>query len=74
MSYSNESKMNLIDTLHTYLQTNGNAKASAEKLFLHRSSLLYRLEKIEELLTANLNDPEVRFNLMLAYRLLEMRD
>lgn len=72
--YSEGNNMNLLETLRTYLEMNGNAKATAEALFLHRSSLLYRLERIEELLNVNLSDPEVRFNLMLAFKLYDMKD
>lgn len=74
ISYSKDNNMNLLETLRTYLDMNGNAKATAEALFLHRSSLLYRLDKIEELLQIELDDPEARFNLMLAYKLYDMKD
>ena len=37
----------LIDTLACYLQHDGNASRTAQKLFLHRSTLAYRLNRIE---------------------------
>lgn len=67
-----EKKTDLGNTLHTFLRNNGNVKSTAEELYIHRSSLLYRLEKIESLLEVHLNDPEVRFNLMLAFKLYDM--
>ncbi|WP_340084060.1 helix-turn-helix domain-containing protein [Siminovitchia sp. FSL H7-0308] len=71
--YSEGKNMDLLHTLRVYLQNNGNAKSTAEELFIHRSSLLYRLEKIEALLGGDLRDAEVRFNLMMAFKLYDMR-
>lgn len=59
----------LLETLHMYLQRNGNATETASALFIHRSTLLYRLEKIEQLLTVSLNDAETRFSLFFAIKL-----
>lgn len=72
LSYSEGKNTDLCNTLHTFLQNNGNVKNTAEELFIHRSSLLYRLEKIESLLDIQLSDAEVRFNLMLALKLNDM--
>lgn len=37
----------LVDTLACYLRHDGNASRTAQKLFLHRSTLAYRLNRIE---------------------------
>ncbi len=71
--YAEKNNMDLLHTLRIYLQNNGNAKSTAEQLYLHRSSLLYRLERIETLLDVQLSDAEVRFNLMMAFKLDDMR-
>ncbi len=72
LNYSEGKNTDLYNTLHTFLQHNGNVKSTAEALFIHRSSLLYRLEKIEALLAVDLSDAEVRFNLMMALKLFDM--
>ncbi|WHY78561.1 helix-turn-helix domain-containing protein [Neobacillus sp. WH10] len=72
IKYSEGKNIDLYNTLHVFLQNNGNVTNTAEELYIHRSSLLYRLEKIESLLSADLNDAEVRFNLMMALKLYEM--
>lgn len=72
LSYSEGKNTDLCNTLHTFLQNNGNVKNTAEELYIHRSSLLYRLERIESLLDVQLSDAEVRFNLMLALKLHDM--
>ncbi len=59
----------LFHTLDTYLRHNGNASETANALFIHRSTLLYRLEKIEQLLHVQLNQAETRFSLFFAIKL-----
>jgi sugar diacid utilization regulator len=39
----------LVDTLETYLDTAGDARASATRLNVHRTSLYYRLSRIEQI-------------------------
>ncbi len=45
LQYANGKNRDLFDTLRVYLQTNGNIKDSSDRLFIHRSSFKYRLEK-----------------------------
>lgn len=72
IEYSEGKNIDLYHTLHVFLQNNGNVKSAAEELYIHRSSLLYRLEKIESLISVDLNHAEVRFNLMMALKLYDM--
>lgn len=64
-----EEDSELMRTLEAYLEHGGNKVATAGAIPLHRSSLVYRLEKIAKLLGANLDDPEERLELWLALRL-----
>ena len=61
-------------TLRTYLDENLNATRTAEALFIHRSTLLYRLEKIKEILQYDLDDPDENFYLSFSFRLLEQEE
>lgn len=72
LRYSEEKSIDLCETLYVFLQNNGNVKTTAEELYIHRSSLAYRLGKIESLLEEDLNDAEVRFNLMMAFKLFDL--
>jgi len=45
-----------IKILETYLNENCNITITAEKLFLHRNTLKYRINKIEELLNSDLHN------------------
>ncbi len=56
---------NLLRTLEAFFAANGNASEAADRLFLHRNSLLYRLKRIQELIGADLNAPQVRLGLRL---------
>ncbi len=59
----------MFETLASYLVHGSNATATARTLFIHRSTLLYRLERIEELTGVSLDDPDERFLLELSFRL-----
>ncbi len=54
------------DTLRAFLECGGELKPTAEKLFIHRNTLDYRLRRIEEILHCDVRDPETRFTLRLA--------
>jgi len=40
----------MLDTLEAYFEHDGQINAIAKKLFVHRNTVLYRMEKISELL------------------------
>lgn len=56
----------LCSTLEAYLQNNCNANATAQKLFIHRNTMRYRLEKIRNILNCNLEDSFVIMQLQVA--------
>ena len=45
-------------TLRCYLDNHCNVVQTARELFIHRSTLLYRLEKIKEILESDLSSPD----------------
>lgn len=59
----------LVDTLETYLDAAGDARATVEQLALHRSSLYYRLARIERLTGANLGNGGDRLAMHLGLKL-----
>lgn len=59
----------LIETLERYLDLGGDARAAAEALHLHRSSLYGRLRRIEEIAKVDIRSGEDRLELHLALRL-----
>lgn len=70
--YDREEKANLLTTLRVYFQHNGNVAQTAKELFIHRNTLLYRLERIRTLANLDLDDAETRFQLQVALRAYEL--
>jgi purine catabolism regulator len=62
----------LLQTLKAYLATNGSPTDTADRLHLHRNTVLYRLGRIEDLLGIDLRDAEVRLGLYLALKIAEV--
>jgi hypothetical protein len=58
----------LLRTLETYLELAGSAQATAEALHLHRTSLYYRLQRVEVLAGTDLKDGTERLALHLALK------
>jgi sugar diacid utilization regulator len=58
----------LTHTLRVFLESGG-PSAAATALFVHISTLKYRLRKIESILDVDLSDPEACFNLRLAFKI-----
>ncbi|WP_328415749.1 helix-turn-helix domain-containing protein [Micromonospora sp. NBC_00389] len=59
----------LLQTLERYLDLAGNAHATAKQLRLHRTTLYYRLQRIEELADTDLKNGNERLCLHLALKL-----
>jgi len=58
-------------TLYVYLRHDRNLVQTAAALSIHRNTLVYRLEKLRQLLPLDLEDPDCRFRLLLSYAILE---
>lgn len=61
-----------LETLKVYLENSCKIKQTADELHVHKNTLLYRLQKLEEMLKMNFKDATVRFNLQLACRLYDL--
>ncbi len=59
----------LTETLKSYLECNCNLLRCSEQLFLHKNTLLYRLNHIRSIIHSDLNDADERLLLMLSFRL-----
>jgi purine catabolism regulator len=58
----------LIRTLNGFFEANGNLAKAATDLDVHRNTLVYRLERINELTGLNLDDADNRLILHLALK------
>ncbi len=64
-AHDRERRSDLIRTLRVYFDAGANASEAADRLFLHRNSMLYRLARIEKLTGLDLKDPRARLALQL---------
>lgn len=62
MNYDKRYNTDLMKTLEVYLAKNGNLNKAAKRLFIHRNTLKYRLQRIEEISGCNLSDAYHRLN------------
>jgi hypothetical protein len=62
MAYDKKYNTNLIQTLEVYLNKNCNLNQTAEILFIHRNTIKYRLQRIEEITNTSLDDAFTRLN------------
>lgn len=69
INYDQANKANLIRTLKTYLDNNGNLHKTAKELHLSIAGLRYRLAKIEELSGVSLKEGSSSFKLQLAVQI-----
>ena len=58
---------NLLETFLCYMEMNGEKQKVANEIYIHRNTLNYRLEKIEEITGLHFNDYLEFFQLLLAY-------
>lgn len=70
-TYDQKHNSGLFDTLRVYLNNERNLAETTRTLFVHRSTLLYRIDKIKSLIKVDLDDPKTRLHLMLSYDLLD---
>lgn len=72
VEYDNENNTNLVETLDMYFKSKGNMSQSAKMLFIHRNTLLYRLDKIKEILETDLEDGEKNLELQLGIHIMKL--
>ncbi|WP_125588967.1 PucR family transcriptional regulator [Companilactobacillus jidongensis] len=69
--YDSVNDTELVPTLLSYLQQDGNLSRTASVLFIHRNTLHNRIERMEELTGIDLRDANTRFKLYCSFRLKE---
>ena len=73
-SYDLEHGSSLVQTLKTYLNCGGSTKLTSQILFTHYNTVTYRLEKIQSLLGIDMEDSNLRMQLMVALTLDQLLD
>ncbi len=62
----------LLHTLEVYLDAGSVAADAADALYIHRNTLSYRLERIEQLMDIDLKEPDTRLNLHVALKAIRL--
>ncbi len=72
--YDDKNETEFFKTLTVYLKNERRTTQTANELYIHRSTLFYRLERIEKILQMNLENPETRLYLNLCIHLIEYNE
>lgn len=64
----------LYETTRCFLEHHQNITRTSEALYIHRSTLLYRLEKIKQILDTDFSDPDELLYLLLSFHLMDLED
>ena len=72
--YDKKHNQELYRTLYIYLKNNRKSVAAAKELYIHRSTFLYRLDRIKEIMGQSLDNEGNQWYLLLSYKLLEREE
>lgn len=67
--YDQNNETHLLETLQVFLQKKHNVTHTAQALYVHRTSLLFRLERIRQLTGLDLEDYKTCLHLMLSFEI-----
>lgn len=70
--YDRKKDTELVKTLKVYYEANGNLKKMSEILYTHYNTVLYRVNRIQEITETNLEDEQQRYGLQTAIKIMEM--
>jgi purine catabolism regulator len=70
--YDEKKSTELVKTLETYFEHNGNLTRMSEQLYTHYNTVLYRINRIKEITGMNLDNPNDRLNLEIALKIKEI--
>ncbi|MBU5269408.1 MAG: helix-turn-helix domain-containing protein [Clostridium cochlearium] len=68
--YDEINNTNYYHTLFLYLKNNQNSTLTAKDLFIHRNTMLYRINKIKELTNIDFSNTEETFQVLLSYKIM----
>jgi hypothetical protein len=71
LTYDQENGSDYYNTLRVYINNDKNLVESAKALFIHRNTLVYRINKITELINTNLSNENVKTHILLSYKIID---
>ena len=72
LAYDERHNSDLLKTLYVLEDNNWNLSIASEKLCIHYNTMKYRYRKIADMLSADLDESETRFNIALSLRFLRI--
>lgn len=72
ISYDREHDTGYLEILRLYLEYDGSVKRVADRMFVHRNTINYQLNKVKNILGADLGTFEERFRIAFAFKILEL--
>lgn len=73
LEYDKSNGTDYYNTLYQYLVNGGNVTLTAKKLYIHRNTMIHRINKISEITGMDLNDGNNRFKLFLTYKIMQLQ-
>lgn len=71
LNYDRRENTDYFNTVKIYCETGKNAILAAEKLYIHRNTLHYRLKKLDELFDLSLDRPDTFFDILLSIKIID---
>ncbi|MFZ5967585.1 MAG: PucR family transcriptional regulator [Bacillota bacterium] len=72
VEYDRTKNTELVKTLQIYFETNGNLKRMSEIMYTHYNTVLYRIQRIQEITGMRVDNAEERFNLETALKIMNI--
>lgn len=69
VDYDNKKSTELVKTLQSYFNNNGNLKKMSDELFTHYNTILYRIQRIADITNMDLENPRDRLNLEISLKI-----
>jgi purine catabolism regulator len=70
IEYDRNKDGELVKTLQSYFECNGNLKKVCEKMYIHYNTILYRIQKIQQITKMELSNANDRLNLEISLKIL----
>lgn len=71
LEYDRRHKTAFAQTLREYLRDSKNPRGVCERLFIHKNTLYYRLDKIRQIMAVDYTDPDVQLKITLTFAILD---
>lgn len=71
VEYDKDNNTSYVQTLHVYIMNRGNQTDSARALHIHRTTLIYRIDKIEKIMNVRLEDVDTVYYLYISFKIME---